>query len=253
MKCAAWTVAISFAIAFLGSPVHSQDQNGAITGQVRGDGSRYALPGVKVTINGPGVDTVTITGSDGAFEVRGPFQSASYDVRLELPGFATIQRSVTAVPMGVASVSADMRVCDTGDFDYVDIGLPAMLQHADAVVHLRITGLDGPRPAQEAGEGVCGGREVEVRVTTLATAKLAAGMETPLRFMVRSGRTKLQPGEEFLAFLFWHPGIRQYEPHGYMLPVVKGKVQWRGEDRSMLRDGLAIDDAVAAVRRRARR
>ena len=156
--------------------------------------------------------------------------------------------------MGLVSVTADMRLCDTAlQHSSVDVGLPAGLKQASAVAHFRITSIDEARPAREAGEGVCGGTEVEVHGASIAVAKLAAGLEAPRSFAVRRGRTGYGAGEEFLAFLQWNDGIKSYVPGSYMVPVVDGRIVWRSSDDSVLRNGLRVGDALAAVRRIARR
>ena len=227
---------------------------GAIIGHAE-DGLGAVLPGVKVTITRPGEQPLTaVTDGSGNFDLRGPFEAAAYTVQLQLPGFATITRTVDAIPMGVVSVIAEMRVCDTTLEDIrVDMGLPASIQAASAVVHFKIGSIDEPRPAKEAGEGFCGGQEIEVRGTTVSVAKLARGFKEPQGFVVRRGRTGYQAGEEFLAFLEWNAEIQQYVPGGYMVPVVDGRILWPSWDNSVLRNGLEVGRAVTAVRRLARR
>jgi hypothetical protein len=262
MKTLRVFVVSAVAIAILGSVVHSQDTSrdstpvaagtGAIIGRAHSGG--LALPGVKVGITGPGVDATVVTDGDGGFDVRAPFQAADYELRFELPGFAVIRRLVAANPMGLASVSVGMRVCDTTlEPVLVDLGLPETLRLASAVVQFRIATVVGPRPAQETGEGVCGGQEFEIIGTSARTAKLATGLDTPRSFLVRSGRTDYQANQEFLAFLWWNPAISRYVPGGYMVPVVDGRVVWERADPSVLRDGMSVADAVAALERLARR
>jgi hypothetical protein len=212
-----------------------------------------ALPGVKVTITGPGEPIDAVTDGDGSAEVRGAFQAAPYTVRLQLPGFATIQRTIEARSLGLVSVNADMRICDaTLEGVTVDLGPPATFRQASAVVHFKIGAIDGPRPAREAGEGVCGGREIEVRGASLAVAKLAPALEAPRAFLVQRDTTGYRVGEEFLAFLHWNPGLQQYVPFGYMVPVVDGRIVWKGSD-DVLRSGLTIRQAINAVQRLGRR
>ena len=269
----------ALAIAILGSVVHSQNTGAnsnqaieavlkatgqkstagadvagtaAIVGRAHNGGS--ALPGVKVGITGPGVDTTVVTDGDGGFDVRAPFHAADYELRFELPGFATIRRLVAANPMGLASVSVDMHVCDiTLEHISVDLGLPDTLRLASAVVQFKIATVVGPRPAQEAGEGVCGGQEFEITGTSVRTAKLATGLDTPRSFLVRSGRTGFEANQEFLAFLWWNPALKRYVPGGYMVQVVDGRIVWGRADRSVLQDGMPVADAVAALERLARR
>ena len=227
---------------------------GAITGHAR-DRSGAVLPGVKVTITRPGDQPLTaVTDSHGNFDIRARFDAAAYTVQLYLPGFATITRTVEAVPLGVVSVTADMRVCDTTLEDIrVDMGLPASIQAASAVVHFKIASIDEPRPAKETGEGFCGGREIEVHGTSAAVAKLEPGLAEPRGFLVRSGRTGYQAGEELLAFLEWNPALQQYVPGGYMVPVVDGRIVWPSGNNPELRNGLPVNQAITAVRRLARR
>jgi hypothetical protein len=267
MKTLRVFVVSALAIAILGSVVHSQDTGdgqkstagasvagtAAIVGRAHNGGS--ALPGVKVGITGPGVHTTVVTDGDGGFDVRAAFQAADYELRFELPGFATIRRLVAANPMGLASVSVDMHVCDITleHISIVDLGLPDTLRLASAVVQFKIATVVGPRPAQEAGEGVCGGQEFEIAGTSVRTAKLATGLYTPRSFLVRSGRTGFEANQEFLAFLWWNPTLNRYVPGGYMVQVVDGRIAWGRADRSVLQDGMPVADAVAALERLARR
>ena len=214
----------------------------------------HALPGVKVTLTGPGEPMAAVTDRDGSTEMRAAFQAATYTVQLQLPGFATIQRTIEARPLGVVSVAAEMRVCDTTLEDIrVDLGVPETFRQADAVVHFKIAAIDEPRPAREAGEGICGGREIEVHGAPLAVAKLAPGLEAPRAFLVRRETTGYRVGEEFLAFLYWQPGLQQYLPFGYMVPVVDGRIVWPGRTDVVLRSGLTIGQTIAAVQRLGRR
>jgi hypothetical protein len=71
-------------------------------------------------------------------------------------------------------VSAGCRLTD--DNVTVDMGLPATLQQANAVVHFRVASVDRPRPAREAGEGFCGGSEIEVHGASVSVAKLTRAL-----------------------------------------------------------------------------
>jgi len=116
--------------------------------------SSYELPGAEVFIKGPGVDTRAVTDNFGRFLARGPFQAADYSLEFRTPGFATMRRTVTAVPMGVASVSLQIRFCDMADArQHNEPYLIDWVRGADAIVHFRIDAAEPPRPAQEAGEG----------------------------------------------------------------------------------------------------
>ena len=80
------------ALATWAPPAMAQELRGQIIGVVS-DATGAALPGVLVTITGPGLiqPQVTTTGADGGYRFP-PLPPANYSVEFELPGFQSLRR-----------------------------------------------------------------------------------------------------------------------------------------------------------------
>jgi hypothetical protein len=114
-----WTIAL-LAIALAAAPVLAQ--YGQSTGGIRGrvtDESGGALPGVQVTVRGPGAPQTVYTDARGEFRVAN-LDPGNYTLTLTLAGFQTVNReNVTVnlgrnteltVPMGLTRVEAAVTV-----------------------------------------------------------------------------------------------------------------------------------------------
>jgi iron complex outermembrane receptor protein len=95
-----------FCLGAFGS-ADSQDATGTLTGEVK-DEEGMVLPGVVVLANGPSGSKSAITGPDGRFEIK-DLTPGSYDLKLELTGFAAIEQKAVAVSAGENSISFEMK------------------------------------------------------------------------------------------------------------------------------------------------
>jgi hypothetical protein len=114
-----WTIAL-LAIALAAAPVLAQygQSTGGIQGRVT-DESGGALPGVQVTVRGPGAPKTVYTDARGEFRVTN-LDPGTYTLALTLAGFQTVNRENVAVnlgrnteltiPMGLTRVEAAVTV-----------------------------------------------------------------------------------------------------------------------------------------------
>jgi hypothetical protein len=114
-----WTIAL-LAIALAAAPVLAQygQSTGGIQGRVT-DESGGALPGVQVTVRGPGAPKTVYTDARGEFRITN-LDPGTYTLALTLAGFQTVNRENVAVnlgrnteltiPMGLTRVEAAVTV-----------------------------------------------------------------------------------------------------------------------------------------------
>lgn len=91
----------------LRQPAWAQPVTGSVSGSVSAS-TGIGLPGATVTVvsQGPAVERSAITGADGEYLLEGLPLGATYEVRVELDGFAAVRRtSVTLTPNGRDTIS----------------------------------------------------------------------------------------------------------------------------------------------------
>ena len=91
---------VALALLFVGSPASAQVQTGEIFGRVT-DNSGAIVPGVTVTLSGPGLlqPLTAITATTGTFQFpRLPI--GTYSVKFEMPGFRSVVREGIRVDIG---------------------------------------------------------------------------------------------------------------------------------------------------------
>src|SRR5262245_18788166 len=89
------TTRVAIVVAFFMFVTAAAAQTGRVTGRVS-DSSGIPLPGVTVTVDGPGIQGSAITDADGNFDVQGfpPTGSATYRIDARLAGFRDATVSV---------------------------------------------------------------------------------------------------------------------------------------------------------------
>src|SRR5512140_3793324 len=89
-----WWILALFAVVMLAPALYAQMQTGNIFGKVQAkDGS--LLPGVTVTLTGPGAPQTFVTDATGAFRFLN-LSPGSYSLKAELAGFgATVRQGVS--------------------------------------------------------------------------------------------------------------------------------------------------------------
>jgi hypothetical protein len=120
------------------SPVSAQS-GGTVTGCVR-DATGQPAPRASITVQSKGLKLSTLAGSDGCFEFKN-VPPSRYRVFARLQGFDIVTREkVNVTSTGVQRIDFEIHVspiCDCGSAPTTLRGL--WEDHADAVVHLRIT------------------------------------------------------------------------------------------------------------------
>ncbi|HEV8241887.1 MAG TPA: TonB-dependent receptor [Thermoanaerobaculia bacterium] len=79
-------------------PALAQEQTGDLAGTVR-DSSGGPLPGVTITVTGPGAPSVQVTDTQGAFRVLNLYPG-TYALTAELEGFSKLESSNVAIRLG---------------------------------------------------------------------------------------------------------------------------------------------------------
>ena len=68
--------------------------------------------------------------------------------------------------------------------------------------------------------------------------------------IVRDGRVRLEPGDEYIAFVRWEPAIGRYRPIArpiFMIPVLNGKVVWDRTDAPTIRTGDSVSKTMSTL------
>ena len=180
---------------------------GHISGRVT-DAEGSVLPGVAITVSGPGLREQAITDERGRFDVEGLLQSrpTTYRVKAELAGFSTlILERISAEPGKGAEVDIRLQVACLETILHVDGGFAENLKRADGVFLLRVESSSPPR-RRETGH-YCGNATEHV-ATVIETAKDRHGAAPmTLRFLVE-GNHQYDQGTHHFAFLSWEPECR---------------------------------------------
>ena len=182
---------------------------GHISGRVT-DAEGSVLPGVTVTVSGPGMREQTVTDESGRFDVEGLLLGppSTYSVRAELAGFSTgtLDR-VSAEPGKGAEIDIRLQVACLETILHVDDGLAANLKRADGVFFLRV---ESSRPPRRRKVGSYCGDSTEHVATVIETVKDRRGAAPmTLRFLVE-GNHQYDQGTHYIAFLGWASSVDAY-------------------------------------------
>ena len=219
---------------------------GGIIGTVRCDGT--GLPGASVTVATPGLTRSVVADAGGRFEFL-DLPQGGYSVTAQLAGFQTrTEQSITVAAGRTATVNLVLSVGCLDQVVYADMGILWALHEADAVLHLRITGAE-PR-IQWPFRTICliG---TEHRATLVRALAIPPGRGSPgntIRF-VQEG-SPYPAGQEYVALLRWEPSLGRFHPVTgpvFMFPVRGGRVVCHRTDAPSLRDGMSVDDFLAAL------
>jgi len=102
-----WLLFVSVVLLSFGVRADAQMESG-IGGTVR-DGQGLGIPGVTVTVTGPGGLRTAITDQQGAYRLA-PLPAGTYHVRFELSGFRPVDRPEVTVATGLAAIDVAMQI-----------------------------------------------------------------------------------------------------------------------------------------------
>ena len=145
----------TLAIAVLSGALWSaqQPQAGAIAGRVT-DSSGGVLPGVTVTVTGPGVSRKVVTSRNGDYTVDN-LSAGVYRIETYLPGFRRAVTESVQVEVGRSTThDVTLRLGALSIVDYVHVPIREAVSRAAVVAHLRITRSMDPRFADANRERV---------------------------------------------------------------------------------------------------
>jgi hypothetical protein len=207
-----------------------------IAGRVT-DAGGGALPGVRVTITGPGllVAESTVVGNDGRFVVKGPLQPppATYNVIAQLDGFETV--AITAPASAADSDSTftiRMRIpCMEPDLEVLG-ELDGYVKEADFAALVRLDSIERQQQPR-VDDGYCGPITI-FRATIVEAVKDRRPQRSgSIQFVLLGHRGQFEPGDEYIAVLQLHPSTRAYRvmSRGYFMLVKEGRVRWPSGDK----------------------
>ena len=219
---------------------------GRIIGTVRWDGT--ALPGARVTVATPDLTRSFIADAEGRFEFL-DLPQGRYVVTVQLAGFQTRTEQNVIVAAGrTATVNLVLPIGCLNEVLYVDQGVLWAIHEADAVLHLRIS--ETERPTQWTFRSTCliGAQHRATLVQALRIPPGRGSRGSTIRF-VQEG-SPYPRGQEYVALLRWEPSLERFHPVAgplFMFPVRNGRVAWHRADAASLRDGMSVDDFLAAL------
>jgi hypothetical protein len=208
-----------------------------------------ALPGATVTVTAGEFRRVTTATADGKYEVRfeqhvdGPFIAL-----FELVGFTSVTKEGLDPSVdGVVTVNAQLKVDLNGCsyVDYVRQSAPEAIEHADAVVRIRL-------PSSIEIIRSCGfKRAVEDSAQVLDMVKMkvlswrsSRAMPVSLEFVEDP-----QGGDEFLAFLHWDSDTGRFQGSTVsVLRIVDGRLGEDLDNQYGLGTGVAVREAINRLR-----
>jgi len=228
--------------------VFAQDPGRAdISGRVVSDSA--SLPGVRVSAIGAGTERSVVTNADGRFTIPG-LSPGHYQIRVELPGFQTITRAVAITAPGVISFDFALQIGCLSEVLEVDPGWAWALEHADAVVVLRIFETDGAQRWNLDQSCLIATEHVATVTDVLKLTAPADARPLTIRLLEQGVRPSYAAGDEYIAFLTWRPTIGRFQPlaRSFMFPVHDGRVAWTRSDVPGFTNGMSVDAFSAALR-----
>ena len=145
-------VASAVLLVLAALPLVAQPSGSSLTGSVV-DESGAALPGVTVTINGPGGAKHQITGGDGRFSFAG-VAPGTYTLTAALPGFGTISRNDVVVGETASELPAmTMKIALRGEEVVVSASkIESSLVNAPVTMSVITADTIAASPAQNYGD-----------------------------------------------------------------------------------------------------
>jgi hypothetical protein len=218
-----------------------------ISGRVISDNA--SLPGVRVTAISADQERSVATDANGRFAIRG-LSPGNYQIRVELPGFQTITRPVAITAPGVVSFDFVMELGCLSEVLEVDPGWVWALEHAEAIVVLRIFETGGAQRRNLDQSCVIATEHVATVSDVLKLTAPADSRPPTIRLLELGARPSYAAGDEYVALLTWQPAIGRFQPlaRSFMFPIRDGRVAWTRTDAPGFTDGMSVEAFVAALR-----
>jgi hypothetical protein len=202
------------------------------------DQSGAPLPGVTVSVTGPGLPDgpARITDDSGRFIVRGPLQPspATYTVTAKLAGFDTATVMVRATDGVDGPFVIQLHVGCLLEIVEVVPAFEDMVQAAEFVGVVRLDSI-------EYRQGRCG-PVPELHATIIERVKdRRAQQSRSIRFVAPEREFAAMAGESYIAVVQWDPASRAYRVMSrfWFMSVRDGRVTWYGGEQKPLADVLA--------------
>ena len=182
-----------------------------VSGRVA-DASGAALPGVQMSIAGPGalVRKEIFTDDNGRFAFAGVLPPpATYTVTARLPGFETVTVMVRADEGVDSSFTIRLHLeCYEPDFEVVP-DLRPLVAAADLVALVRVDSLERGQQAR-IGDEWCGPITI-FRATIIEPVKdRRPQRSSSVRFVLPGQEGQFKRRDNYIAILQWHPATRAY-------------------------------------------
>lgn len=251
------------ALAGLVAMVAAQTPVGVLAGAVR-DAEGGVIPGATITANAGGDARKVVTDAAGRYRFEG-LATGTYRVDAELAGFRRSNCGAVLVRdrvQGTCNITLRIGILANVDYVWPIGGLPGALRAADAVIHLRVARVVGPRLLGRS-ESVLATEHVAVVLSVLkgATRALAQGRSVHFwqpeagEWLEDGGRFtgKNQPhraGDEFVGLFASDQaaGLHEFVGGHFMFRVIDGKVPWKREPWPGIQDGMPVNAFLAALR-----
>ena len=228
--------------------VFAQDAGRAeISGRVVSDD--VALPGVRVSAIGAGRERRVISDAYGRFTFP-TLSPGNYRISAELPGFQTVTRAVAITAPGVLHLDFVLEVSCLSEVLYVDPGWAWALEHADAVIHLRISDTIGPG-RWKLDQSCLVGTEHVATVDDVLKLMDSDSRPSTIRLLEPVPSPSYAAGDEYIALLTRHSNIGKFQALTgplFMFPVRDGRVVWTRRDVPGLTDGMSVDAFLEVLR-----
>jgi hypothetical protein len=247
-------VLLAVALLFAQSPVGRP--GGTIAG-VAVDVDGGALPGTTITVNAGSIVRTAVTDPFGRFFITG-LPDGRYTAAARLVGFEGASHEDIDVTRGRSThVKFVLRIACLGHVDYIDNGLPWVINQSDVIAHIRIPALDTPAacPATPSVNH-CACTLHQPAVLQLLKGHLGESRQLRLiqnRANIRGEEPPYVPGDEFIAFLKLDVSARAFDRVSgplYMFRIRNGRIDLGGRTLTSFTDGMTVAefrDAIQAL------
>ena len=239
---------LAIVVALPGSgQVAAQGRLGHVIGRAT-DPLGSSLPGVTVTVAGNGVRREAITGFDGRFDVTG-IPAGVYEATAELPGFERQRQQVAlTTPDSTLEVSFALKLGQMCEVMYVDPGFSDMAVGSDAILYVRIVGVEPTKPIIK---GCTVGATTYMATVIEGIKTRSQGVQpSTIQWVQDSQSIEEHLGQDYLVFLTWDSSRSRYNAADgrYVFPVHDGIVEFHRDDLPGMSDGDSIEHVTSVIR-----
>lgn len=204
-------LALAILAVFTASASAQVDNSAHIRGRAT-DTSGAALPGVRMSVTGPGLiaPKATIADDNGRFAIAGLQPSpATYIVTAQLEGFETATVMVRAHDGVDSSFTIRLHLeCYEPDFEVVP-DLRPLVTAADLVALVRLDSIERGQQAR-IGDDWCGPITIFRGTIIEPVRDRRPQRSSSVRFVLPGQEGQFERGDNYIAILQWHPATRAY-------------------------------------------